>query len=267
MKVLEKVIVVIGGGNGIGRQLVIQLLQKGAKVVAVDMNEEALKETLQLADHHPNLTYQVVNITSKEAVNQLAANVISTLGHVDGYINVAGIIQPFIPVNELDDVVVEKVMNVNFYGTYHMVRSFLPHLLTRKEAHIVHISSMGGFVPVPGQTIYGASKAAVKLLTEGLHSECKGSPVHVSVVFPGGVATDITKNSNVKLTSKMENMQQTSSIKLLTPAQCAQIIIKGMEKNRYHIVAGQDAKFMYFLNRIAPKAAANIIAKMLNKVL
>jgi short-subunit dehydrogenase len=74
-------------------------------------------------------------------------------------------------VNELGYEAIERVMNVNFYGTLYMTKTFLPHLLTRPEAHVVNVSSMGGFLPVPGQVIYGASKAAVKLLTEGLHSE------------------------------------------------------------------------------------------------
>ena len=65
-------------------------------------------------------------------------------------------------------------------------RAFLPVLLERPEGHIVNTSSMGGFIAVPGQTIYGASKAAVKLLTEGLHAECRGTRVHVTVVIPGG---------------------------------------------------------------------------------
>ncbi|WP_252629481.1 SDR family oxidoreductase, partial [Enterobacter sp. JH539] len=86
-------------------------------------------------------------------------------------INNAGIIQPFVKIDQLGYEVVERVFNVNFYGTLYMTKTFLPHLLTRPEAHIVNVSSMGGFLPVPGQTIYGASKAAVKLFTEGLHSE------------------------------------------------------------------------------------------------
>ena len=78
-----------------------------------------------------------------------------------------------------------------------MTKSFLPHLLKRPEAHIVNVSSMGGFLPVPGQTIYGASKAAVKLLTKGLHSELPGMNVKVTIIFPGAVNTNMTKNSEL----------------------------------------------------------------------
>src|SRR3954451_9734381 len=129
-------------------------------------------------------------------------------------------------------------MNVNFYGTLYMVKAFLPHLLTRPEAHIVNVSSIGGFLPVLGQTIYGASKAAVKLLTEGLYSELANTNVKVTVVFPGAINTNITKNSglNVPRQSAADN----KSIKILSPAKAAQIIIDGMESNQYRVLVGKD---------------------------
>ena len=117
---------------------------------------------------------------------------IDTHAHVDGLLNVAGIIQKFEPFIELDTADIERVLQVNFWGVVNMVRAFLPHLMRRPEAALVNVSSMGAFIPVPGQTVYGASKAAVKLLTEGLHAERRGTPVRVTVVFPGAVATGIT---------------------------------------------------------------------------
>lgn len=127
-----------------------------------------------------------------------ANKVVAEHGHVDGIINNAGIIQPFVDLNDLGMDRIERVLNINFYGTLYMVKAFLPFLLERPEAHIVNVSSMGGFLPVPGQSIYGASKAAVKLMTEALHSELKGTNVSVSVVIPGGIATDIKKNSDIQ---------------------------------------------------------------------
>jgi NAD(P)-dependent dehydrogenase (short-subunit alcohol dehydrogenase family) len=171
MKVQNKVIVVTGGGSGMGRELVFHLLSKGARVVAIDINEASLQETVVLASNRTNgLSTFVVDITNRASIEKLFNDSIAQYGAIDGIINNAGIIQPFIKVNDLSYDAIERVMNINFYGTLYMIKTFLPHLLTRPEAHIVNISSMGGFLPVPGQTIYGASKAAVKLLTEGLRS-------------------------------------------------------------------------------------------------
>jgi short-subunit dehydrogenase len=104
-----------------------------------------------------------------------------------------------VKIKDLDYAAIERVFAVNWWGTLYVTKTFLPLLLARSEGHIVNVSSMGGLLPVPGQTIYGALKAAVKLFTEGLHSECAGTNVHVTVVFPGAVATNITANSGVEI--------------------------------------------------------------------
>ena len=104
---------------------------------------------------------------------------------VDGLINNAGIVQPFVPVADLDPAAIRRVIEVNLMGPINMVTAFLPVLLTRPEAHIANVSSMGGFFPFPGQTIYGASKAGVKLLSEGLHLELLDTPVRVSAMVGG----------------------------------------------------------------------------------
>ena len=69
-------------------------------------------------------------------------------------------------VKDLDDAAIDRVFAVNWWGTLHLNRTFLPIFLGRPEGHIVNVASMGGSIPVPGQSIYGASKAAVKLFTE-----------------------------------------------------------------------------------------------------
>lgn len=268
MKIQNKVIVVTGGGNGIGRELVLHLLAKGARVAAVDINSAALQETVTLAgSKRDQISIHIVNITDKDAVTALPEQVITSHGAVDGIINNAGIIQPFVRVNDLDYATIEKVMNVNFYGTLYMTKAFLPYLLKRPEAHIANVSSMGGFLPVPGQSIYGAAKAAVKLFTEGLHSELMNTNVGVTVVFPGAIGTNIAGNSGVtmKLSPEMEKMQQ--SMKPLAPEKAAQMIVEGIEKKRYRVVVGSDSAFMDFLYRVSPERAANFIFKQMHSLL
>jgi short-subunit dehydrogenase len=266
MKVQNKVIVVTGGGSGMGRELALHLLSKNAKVVAIDINESALQETVALAGvKKDSLSTFIVDITDKSAVETLLDNVISRFGYVDGIINNAGIIQPFVKVTELNYATIERVMNINFYDTLYMIKTFLPHLLTRPEAHIVNISSMGGFLPVPGQTIYGASKAAVKLLTEGLNSELANTNVRVTVVFPGAVNTNITKNSGINI--PQQSSTEGKSMKILSPAKATQIIIDGMENNRYRVLVGNDAKMMDFFYRINPRGAAGFISKKMKRLL
>jgi short-subunit dehydrogenase len=144
-----------------------------------------------------------------------------------------------------------------------MTKAFLPRLLVRPEAHIVNISSMGGFLPVPGQTAYGASKAAVKLLTEGLHAELAQTSVRVTVVFPGAVATNITANSGVALGVSADE----SRWKPLPAERAARDILDGMEKNQYRVLVGRDARLLDWLYRLDPARAAAFIAKQMKELL
>ncbi|MHB1324213.1 MAG: SDR family NAD(P)-dependent oxidoreductase [Coriobacteriia bacterium] len=264
----DKTVIVTGGGNGIGRELVLELLKRGARVAALDINEAGLHGTTDLAGTAVDrLTTHVTDITDRTAVEVLPDAVVAAHGQVDGLINCAGIIQPFVLFKDLEYSAIERVLNVNFWGTVHTCKTFLPILLQRPEAHIVNISSMGGFLPVPGQTIYGATKAAVKLLTEGLHSECMGTPVNVTVIFPGAIKTNISANSGVGTIGDGETRRESSKIKTTEPRDAAKMILDGMERNAYRVTVGSDSTAMDRLSRLSPERAAGIIYKHMKSLL
>ena len=248
MEVNGKVIVVTGGGSGIGREVVLALLKKGARVAAVDISEKNLAETVELAGSlRDRLSTHTVNITDRAAVEALPAAVIAAHGAVDGLINNAGIIQRFVRFKDLQLAEIERVMNVNYYGTLYMTGAFLPYLLQRPEAHIANVASMGGFLPVPGQTIYGASKAAVKLFTEGLHSELRDTSVGVTIVFPGATTTNIAVNSGVMTSEQQAGADMKYKT---TPAdEAARAIVEGIEAGKSRVLIGSDTKTMDFLYR------------------
>jgi len=264
MRVKGKIIIVTGAGSGIGRAITLLLLQKQANVAAVDLNPEALAETQKIANVGiDRFKVFTLDITDKHKVDALPGEVVQHFGAVDGLINNAGIIQKFIPVNDLPIEDIIKVVNVNFYGTVYMTKAVLPFLVKRPEAHLVNVSSMGGFIPFPGQTIYGAAKAAVKIFTEGLHAELKDTPVKVTVVHPGAVATNITQNSGLGKPIKGDSASETKMA--LSPAKAAAIIIRAMEKNKYRVTVGKDATFSDLLYRINHKMATSLIGKMMKK--
>jgi short-subunit dehydrogenase len=118
---------------------------------------------------------------------------------------------------------------------------------------------------VPGQTIYGASKAAVKLFTEGLHSELLSTKVHVTVVFPGAIATNITANSGIEMNA--DAAKDAPKFKMTTAPEAARIIVEGIEANRYRVLVGSDAKMMDFLCRLMPERAAKIIYEQMRSLL
>jgi short-subunit dehydrogenase len=266
MNVEGKVFVVTGGGNGIARELVLQLLKKGARVAAVDISEKGLQETVSLAgEQNVNISTHVVNITDRAAVAALPQKILTVHGVVDCLINCAGIIQRFVRVKDLTYEDIDRVLNVNLYGTINMTKEFLPLLLDRPVAHLVNVSSMGGFLPVPGQTIYGASKAAVKLFTEGLYSELLDTNVGVTVVFPGAIGTNIAANSGV--TTPGGETAAESKIKMTMPYVAGEKILKGIEKNSYRVLIGSDCNMMDFLVRLMPKQATKVIYNQMKSIM
>jgi short-subunit dehydrogenase len=262
MKVRDRVFIVTGGGSGMGRQLTIQLVKKGARVIMADLNEAAMKETRELAGQD-NVHAHRLNVAVRADVEAFARDVLEHSA-VDGLINNAGIIQPFVDVKDLDYEKIERIMNVNFYGPLYLTKSFLPHMLTRPEAHLVNISSMGGFIPFPGQTIYGASKAAVKLLTEGLYAELMNTNVHVTVVHPGAVNTNITTNSGVAMPGSANASEATA--KTLSSEKAASIIIDAIERNAFRVLVGGDASMLDKVYRLGPRMAVNLITKQMAKM-
>lgn len=269
MNVQGKVFVITGAGNGIAREVTLQLLAKGARVAGVDLNGAGLQETASLANAGERFTQHVVNITDRDAVAALPEAVRSEHGQVDALLNIAGVIQQFVKINDLPFSEVEKVMNVNFWGVINTVKAFLPVLLERPEAAILNVSSMGAYAPVPGQAVYGASKAAVRLLTEALYAELMDTNIAVTTIYPGAIGTNIAQNSGVSIGGDMtaEEAKAASKHKTTEPKEAGRVIVDALEKGKFRATIGSDAGMMDKLSRLSPKKATEIIAKQMGDLL
>lgn len=263
MQISKKVYVVTGGGSGIGREIVRTLLSNDASVVAIDINEKALSNLVSDIKSIQLSTYQL-DICDKDSVDKFVQT-ITQKQSIDGIINNAGIIHPFINVEDLTHDQIKRIFDVNVFGTLNLVKSFIPILKSNKESIIVNVSSMGAFVPVSGQTIYGASKAAVKLLTEGLMAELSKTSIRVMVVYPGGVGTNIMENSGVKMSQRMIALRKI--IKLTTPEKVAQKIVYGIKHNRKRISIGIDSKIFYVISALFPRFSSFLMTKLMNIIL
>ena len=264
MEINGKVFVITGAGNGIAREVTLQLLARGARVAGVDLSADGLAETGALAAAGDRFSAHAVNIADRDAVAALPEAVLAAHGQIDGLLNIAGVIQKFVKVADLDFSEMEKVMNVNFWGVMHTVKAFLPHLVARPEAALVNVASMGAYAPVPGQAVYGASKAAVTLLTEALYAELMGTSVAVSIVFPGAIGTNIAANSGLDMGGASA---ETSTHKTTPPAKAGEVIVETIEKGRFRATIGSDAATMDRLSRLNPKMATRMIAKQMGDLL
>jgi NAD(P)-dependent dehydrogenase (short-subunit alcohol dehydrogenase family) len=262
-----KVAAVTGGGSGIGRALAIELSRRGATVSTCDVDEVGLKETASLCGGDVHTA--VVDMTDRDAVRAYAAEVVDRFGVAHQVYNNAGIAFSE-SVLDSDWADYERVLGVNLNGVIHGTQAFLPHLIASGAGHVVNVSSLNGYFAQPNMSHYCASKFAVRGFTESLRTEMllEGHPVKVSVVHPGGIATNISDNALAlarkaghEITAAHEARTRTYREKLLRmdPQRAARIIVDGVEKGRPRIRVGSDAVFIDRLVRLAP-ARANRVA-------
>jgi NAD(P)-dependent dehydrogenase (short-subunit alcohol dehydrogenase family) len=193
----NKVIVITGAGSGLGRSFATQFYQAGARLALCDLDMDGLKKTLKITGDNGNrVKIFQVDVSNREKMEEFAAGVESQLGPADMLINNAGVC--LIPqlFEEISEDQFRKVLDVNTWGAYYGIRTFLPQLRSRPEASIVNISSLAGLVGLYGHSAYSMSKSALRGLSESLQSELADSQVQLTLVHPGGVKTNIIKNAH-----------------------------------------------------------------------
>jgi short-subunit dehydrogenase len=199
-----------------------------------------------------------VDVSDPRQIEDLAKAVVARHPGLNIVVNNAGVAL-FGQFHEIDQSQLEWLMNINFWGVVHGTRAFLPQLQTRPEAHIVNVSSIFGIVAPAGQTAYSAAKFAVRGFSEALRHELQmnKSPVRLSVVHPGGVATNIVNSSRTGV-RMVDNQRRADAIDRFnqvpkkTPQEAAQIIIRGIETNAPRILIGSDARKLDLLQRFRP---------------
>ena len=263
----NSVVALTGAGSGIGRSLAVLLAKEQIGGLALaDFNQDALDETVRLTEGSAvRITSHLVDVSKLSEVEGFAANVVEQHGRVSHLINNAGVglIGTFEQIS-LEDF--EWLMNINFWGVVYGCRVFLPLLKKEESAHIVNISSVFGFVAPPEQTAYCSSKFAVRGFTESLRHELEGTNVSVSCVHPGGIKTNIARNSRVGEKTpadyKKQGVEFFDKVAQTTPEKAAEVIVNGMKKSNSRILIGKDAHAISYVHRLFPKKYLKIIEKI-----
>ena len=251
---------VTGAASGIGRALALELAARGCDIALADRDEAGLQTVAAEINrtHSRKVTAHRVDVSEPQQIADFAQAATSAHPGLNIVVNNAGValLGQF---DEIDQAQMDWLMNINFWGVVHSTRAFLGHLSRQREAHIANISSIFGIIAPPGQTAYCAAKFAVRGFSESLRHELQmaNSPVRLSVVHPGGVATNIARNSRTG-TGVSDNAFRAQSIERFdtmartTPAAAARRIIEGIEKNQPRILIGNDARMMDLLQRFRP---------------
>jgi short-subunit dehydrogenase len=265
--------VVTGAAGGIGRALALELAARGCDLALADRDEAGLQTVAaEIAKAgSTKVTTHRVDVSEPQQIADFAQAAIAAHPGLNIVVNNAGValMGNF---GEVDQSQMEWLININFWGVVHGTRAFLPHLARQREAHIVNLSSIFGIIAPPGQTAYSAAKFAVRGFSESLRHELQmaDSPVKLSVVHPGGVATNIARNSRsgsgvTDNSRRAESIERFDNAARTTPAAAAKIIADGIAKNQPRILIGFDAKFIDVLQRLRPGTYWKALAGIFNK--
>jgi len=267
-------VAVTGAASGIGRALAIELAARGADLALADRDEAGLQSTAAdiAKTFQRKVTLHRADMGDGEQVAGFVREAIAAHPSLNILINNAGVSLLGL-FHEIDQAQMEWLFNINFWGAVNATRAFLPHLSDRKAAHIVNVSSIFGIMAPPGQTAYSAAKFAVRGFSEALRHELQasGSPVRLSVVHPGGIKTNIVRNSRTgsAITDNERRSQAIERFDVIarTSAKDAALrIIKGIERNEPRILIGGDARFMDLLQRFRPATYWSVMARRIEKM-
>ncbi len=267
MKTLhDKVVVITGAGSGIGRALALNCAQRGSQLALSDVDEAGLAETVALATAAgaKKVRSDRLDVADRDAFSRYALDVVEHFGRVNVVVNNAGVALAG-DLTDLEYSDMDWIIGINFWGVVHGTKEFLPHLIAGGDGHLVNLSSLFGLVSMPGQTMYNASKYAVRGMTEALREEMliAGHPVGVTSVHPGGIKTAIARNARV---SSKEDQAATADLfdkKLarMTPDKAAEVIVKGILKNKARVLVGIDAHIIHNLAKLSGSRYQDVVAK------
>jgi NAD(P)-dependent dehydrogenase (short-subunit alcohol dehydrogenase family) len=263
----QKVAAITGAGSGIGRALAVGLARAGASLALSDIDRARVEETAGLVRAlGAKVTTATLDVSKREAVYEWADAVVRDHGRANLIFNNAGVaVGSLLEGVSYEDF--EWIMNINFWGVVYGTKAFLPHLRAAGEGHIVNVSSIFGLISVPGNGTYNASKFAVRGFTEALRQELEisGGSVSCTCVHPGGIKTNIARDSRMADNMKGVLVKDAESGKrdfekffITTPDKAAETILRAVRGNRRRVLIGPDARVVDWMARLLPTAYQRI---------
>ncbi len=255
----NKTIVITGASGGLGFSIAKTLIEKyDCKIIGIARNEKKILSAIStLGDNKENFSYRLFDVSEKDKWAEFSEYLTANDIQIDMLINNAGFMLPFLKFENYSEKEIEEIINVNFISNVTSIKTLLPHLKKSSTPAIVNISSSAGLCAVVGQSMYCATKFAVRGLTETLQQDYKGK-IYVGGVYPGFIKTDILNRQSV--TDKENKLIN----KLMMPLDKAtRKIVRRIAKRKKRTVIGVDGKPMGFFSRMFPKFTPSLVTKVL----
>ena len=242
-----KIALVTGGASGMGRVSALRLAAAGAQVAIFDMNEAALAET---AAQSPNIRAYRCNVADWDEVQARVAEVERELGPIDRLTHAAGIM-PSYAVMDTRLEVARRLIEVNYYGTLHMIQAVVPGMVARNRGDVILFGSVSATALTPKLGCYAASKACVNVVGETLANELGRTALRIAVVMPPAVNTPLVQQSmDTDAAKALHNAKQSG--RLADPEKIVAQIEAGLEKGKKAIYPG-EARLLDLWHALAPR--------------
>jgi all-trans-retinol dehydrogenase (NAD+) len=250
-KIRDKVVLVTGGANGIGKMLGEKCLKEGASDLIIwDINEKNLTETAQeLKNKGYNVHQYLVDVSDLKDIKRAATLTLAEVGKVDILFNNAGIVvgKNF---EEHSHEEIERTIRINVLGVMHVARAFVPDMIKQGNGHVINIASAAGLLPNPKMTVYVGSKWAVLGWSESLRIEMEeaGKDLHVTTVCPGYIKTGM-----------FEGVEAPAFTPLLEPEDITNDIIKAVKNNDIELKAPWSVNLIPILRSVMPTRLFDLV--------
>lgn len=253
----NKTVIVTGASGGMGKGIAESLIKDhGCTVIGIARSEEKMKKVVEeLGSYADKFSYKLFDVSVEQNWLDFVTYLNDNKIKPDVLVNNAGILPKFDKFQHYSVADIEKAMNINFYSAVYSTHALLPLLLESSEPGVINVDSSAALMSLAGTSVYSASKAALKSLTESLREELRGK-CYVGIICPGFTKTDIfrSQDSSDDKGQKMLNMVSTSCDRMV------HMIMNDITTKRPLGVHGFDAAFMNYFGRIMPVLGGRIFS-------
>lgn len=253
----DKVVLITGGSTGIGEACAHAFARRGARLILTARSADALDRVCR-AVAPAGAKAVAADLRRPKNVDALVQRAMACYGRVDVLVNNAGV-GLYVPSWQADPAQVRAMMEVNYFAPLGLIRGLVPHMLRSGGGTIVNVSSVAGKVPLPWLSLYSAGKAALNFVSDCLRMELGGTGIRVVAVCPGYVATGFPQHV---LSGQIPKAVTNRAYFIITPQQCAEAIVKGVEKGKRTVLIPRTAWLFVAASRVWPGLVHAILARM-----
>lgn len=260
MSFKNQVIWITGASSGIGKSLAIEYSKHDIQLILSSRNKAALEKVKSACKNPSEVKILTLDLEDYNNLQTKVYEAISFFGRIDLLVNNGGISQRSLA-KDTSISVDKKMMDVNYLGTIALTKALLPHFIKNQKGHFVVTTSIVGKVATPMRSSYSASKHALHGFFDALRAEHFKDNIKVTLICPGFVATEISKNALTGDGSKQNKMDESTAAGI-HPDKFAKLMLKAIKNKKEEVyIGGAKERFAVFAKRLYPKLVSRLIRK------